>query len=65
MNKDKIIEIANNAIYFNDSSDYLTALWEICMEDGMEEDEVGKSFYRRGVSYGRNKSSPLHMRSYI
>jgi len=26
----KAFAIANNAIYFNDNSDYLTALYEIC-----------------------------------
>jgi hypothetical protein len=26
---DKIKKIANNALYFDDSSDYQTALWEI------------------------------------
>ena len=25
----EILKIASNAIYFNDSSDYLSALWEI------------------------------------
>ena len=26
----KAFKIANNAIYFDDSSDYLTALYEVC-----------------------------------
>ena len=27
--KEKVTRIANNALYFDDSSDYATALWEI------------------------------------
>lgn len=30
-NVKKAYAIANNAIYFNDNSDYLNALYEICM----------------------------------
>lgn len=28
---EKAYAIANNAIYFNDNSDYLSALYEVCM----------------------------------
>jgi len=37
-------EIANNAIYLNDSSDYRSALLEICSTLGMSDDEIGDKF---------------------
>ena len=39
-----VLEIANNAIYFGDRKEYLTALWDICIKLGMNEDDVGKKF---------------------
>lgn len=43
---DKAFAIANNAIYFNDRSDYLSALWDVCMmlNPQISEDEVGKKY---------------------
>ena len=32
MNEKEIFKIANNALYFDDNSDYATALWEILAE---------------------------------
>ncbi len=36
--------IANNVIYFDDSSDYPCALREICATQGMDEDDIGAKF---------------------
>jgi hypothetical protein len=38
-NVKKAFAIANNAIYFNDRSDYLSALYEVCMALNPELDE--------------------------
>ena len=38
----KIFEIANNAIYFRDNSDYLTALYEICHVINPDDESVGE-----------------------
>ncbi len=41
----KIFAIANNAIYFSDSNDYRTALYEVCSEAKPEEIEnIGKKY---------------------
>lgn len=49
----KVFEIANNAIYFNDSSDYKSALYEIAVtskpEDLME-DAIGEVFIDEGCT---------------
>ena len=44
--RDKAFAIANNAIYFNDRSDYLTALYEVCkmLNSQIEESEIGKKY---------------------
>lgn len=46
---DNVLEafkIANNAIYFNDKSDYLNALYNICkvIKPDLSEDEIGKEY---------------------
>lgn len=45
-NVKKAYAIANNAIYFNDNSDYLTALYEICkvLNPQVDTDRIGNSF---------------------
>ena len=40
----KIFEIANNAIYFRDNSDYLTALYEICNVIKPGNENIGEIF---------------------
>lgn len=43
--RNKAFAIANNAIYFNDRSDYLTALYEICeMLKPIDCAEIGKKY---------------------
>ncbi|KHD14359.1 hypothetical protein [Clostridium butyricum] len=43
--RNKAFAIANNAIYFNDRSDYLTALYEICeMLKPIDCTEIGKKY---------------------
>jgi hypothetical protein len=46
--RDEVIEAvkrtANNAIYFDDSSDYGSALWEVCRDCEMCDDVIGKDF---------------------
>lgn len=45
---DEIFRIANNALYFDDSSDWLQALNEICLVAKPEEAEnIGKKFIER------------------
>ena len=39
---EKVKIIANNAIYFDDNSDYHTALCDILMELGIEENELSE-----------------------
>lgn len=41
---DKIFQIANNAIYFRDDSDYLTALYEICNIIKPNDETIGEVF---------------------
>ena len=43
---EKAFRIANNAIDFDDNSDYGTALWEICMilKPELGEDEIGQDY---------------------
>ena len=41
---DKIFLIANNAIYFQDNSDYLTALYEICAVINPDDENIGQKF---------------------
>jgi hypothetical protein len=38
----KIFEIANNAIYFRDNSDYLTALYQICKIIKPDDESIGE-----------------------
>lgn len=40
----KIFEIANNAIYFRDNSDYLTTLYEICRVIKPNDEMTGEAF---------------------
>lgn len=40
----KIFQTANNAIYFQDSSDYLTALYEICNIIKPNDESIGEKF---------------------
>lgn len=44
--RDKAFAIANNAIYFNDKSDYLSALWDVCtmLKPLFECSEIGKKY---------------------
>lgn len=42
--KAEIIKIANNALYFDDSSDYSCALHMICRECGMNIDVIGEKY---------------------
>lgn len=43
---DKAFKVANNAIYFNDRSDYLSALYEICtiLKPVTTYDDIGKKY---------------------
>ncbi|MFR0781196.1 MAG: hypothetical protein ACLSH8_16545 [Zhenhengia sp.] len=45
-NVKKAYAIANNAIYFDDGSDYLTALYAICklLNPQVNNDQIGSSF---------------------
>ena len=47
---EKVYAIANNAIYFNDRSDYLKALYEICtiLKPLGERAEIGKRYIKEG-----------------
>ena len=36
--------LANNAIYFNDGSDYLIALWDVCRCLQPENEEIGEQY---------------------
>lgn len=40
----KVFQIANNAIYFQDNSDYLTALYEICHAIKPGNQTIGEEF---------------------
>jgi len=40
----KIRQIASNAIYFDDNSDYGSALCDICRKCGMTDDEIGREY---------------------
>lgn len=37
-----MLAVANNAIYFDDASDFETALYRICVLAGMDQDDIGK-----------------------
>ena len=39
-----VTEIANNAIYFDDNSNYRSALWDICSKLGMADNDIGAKF---------------------
>lgn len=43
---EKAFIIANNALCFNDSSDYVTALWEICtiLKPELSDSEIGQKY---------------------
>ncbi len=45
-NVKKAFAIANNAIYFNDSSDYLNALYQICktLNPEIEDELIGSKY---------------------
>lgn len=45
-NVKKAFAIANNAIYFNDNSDYLTALYEVCkaLNPDIEDALIGSKY---------------------
>lgn len=43
-NIEKAFAIANNSIYFNDRSDYKSALWEICETLNSEKLEIGEKY---------------------
>jgi hypothetical protein len=44
----EVYAIANNAIYFDDNSDYASALWEICNKIKPEENEnIGQKYIER------------------
>lgn len=45
-NVKKAFIIANNAIYFNDNSDYLSALYQIChvLNPDIEEELIGTKY---------------------
>lgn len=42
----KAFAIANNAIYFNDRSDYLSALYDVCkfLDPQLDEDSIGSKY---------------------
>lgn len=40
----KALATANNALFFNDSSNYRTALWDICLACGMDEISIGAEY---------------------
>ena len=44
--KAKAFAIANNSIYFDDRSDYKTALYEVCkiLKPDISDDEIGSKF---------------------
>jgi hypothetical protein len=46
------MEIANNAIYFDDNSDYRSALWDICSKLGMADDDIGAKFIEANPKLG-------------
>jgi hypothetical protein len=41
---DAAFRIANNTIYFNDRSDYLTALWDVCESIYPGAEDTGKTY---------------------
>jgi len=41
---EQIKRIANNALYFNDNSDYGTGLYAVCRALGMEQNEIGQEY---------------------
>ena len=41
---DRALRAANNALYFNDNSDYQTALYQVGEALGMKPDEIGTEF---------------------
>lgn len=45
-NVKKAFAIANNAIYFNDNSDYLSALYQVCtmLNPQIDEEEIGNIY---------------------
>lgn len=45
-----MLRTANNAIYFSDSHDYLSALSEVCLSAMMPEDQIGKEFMEEAVA---------------
>ena len=45
-NVKKAFAVANNTIYFDDNSDYLTALWDIChlLNPSLSDNEIGSKY---------------------
>lgn len=50
-NVKKAFAIANNAIYFDDSSDYFGALWDICkaLNPELEDEKIGKMYIDENI----------------
>jgi hypothetical protein len=44
-----VIRVANNALYFDDNSDYGSALWEVCELLGMDKDAIGADFIEEAL----------------
>lgn len=42
--RDEVKRIANNSMYLYDSSDYRSALWEICSACGMADEAIGQAY---------------------
>ncbi|MEN6313276.1 MAG: hypothetical protein ABFD25_03390 [Clostridiaceae bacterium] len=51
---DKTFIIANNAIYFNDSSDYLSALYDVCraLKPSIEDESIGSKYISESLLKG-------------
>ena len=45
----ELVRVANNAIYFDDSSDFKSALWEICQLGGIDMDAIGAEFIEKAL----------------
>ncbi len=51
---DECQRIANNAIFFDDKSDYRSALLEICVTCGMDVDEIGIKYIEPNADFERS-----------
>ena len=55
---DECQRIANNAIFFDDKSDYRSALLEICVTCGMDVDEIGSKYIEpNAAGQGRREAT--------